>query len=456
MAVTRWGFELGANNDALGSTNANADSIVSTGGTAVISTTQKFENTRSALMTGTSTSGGVYLQKGITTTAQLAIDAFIYVTALPSAETSFLWMGSGTTRECSVSIGTTGALIIRDGSSSGGVALWTSTATMAVNTWYRVSLFATQNASTGTVRATLYTGNAASTTDDSTLLTAQNTGSANYDTIRIGVKASTSTNTVTAYIDYYGYDPAATDVLAPALQSLFNTFEGGTDNTDLSAANTAGSSGVPIASTAKNTGTTLQFSSAQARGAFSMRISFALSAAGYAIWNWASTSRSAIRFYLYYENNFDTTTMEIMSFRAASANLAKLSITGSGSTRAIVIQNAAATVVAGPPYPLQPNSWYRIEAAITIGTTTSNGRIEFAYYDNDSLTPIYSYDSGATANTGTAAFASLRIGSTNGPATQTLVTYYDDLAVQELASGFIGPSVPGTTYIANQFMPFFH
>jgi hypothetical protein len=332
--------------------------------------------------------------------------------------------------------------------------LWTSTAALALNTWYRVSLFATQNATTGTVRTTLYTGNAVSTTDDSTLLTAQNTGSTAYDSFRIGTKTSTSTATVTAYIDYYGYDPAATDVLPAASQSFFNTFEGGTDNVDLSAANTAGNSGVPIASIAKNTGTTLQFSSTQARGALSMRISYALSAAGYAVWNWSTSSRSAIRYYVYYENNFDTTFMEFTTVRSASANLGKIGL--NGSTHAIVIQNSANVAVASSPYPLQVNAWYRFELAITVGTTTSNGRIEFAYYDNDSLTPIWSYDSGATANTGTAAFATLRIGGSNGPATQTLNVYYDDLAVQELASGFIGPSAPGTTYNMSQFMPFFH
>lgn len=455
MAVTRWGFELGANGDTLGSTNASADSIVATGGTAVISTTQKFEGTRAALFTGTSTSGGVYLQKNLgTATTQLGMDAFIYLTALPSAETSFLWMGASGTRGCSVSITTTGALTIHDGTASGGAVLWTSTATLALNTWYRVSLFATQNASTGTIRATLYTGNTGTTTDDSTLLTGRNTGSSAYDNIRIGAKASTGTATITAYIDAYAFDPAATDVLPIAAQSFFNTFEGGTNNVDLSAANTSGNSGTALASIAKNTGTTLQFSTTQARGTMSMRISYALSAAGYGVWNWVSSLRSVMRFYVYYENNFDTTFMEFTTIRSSAANVAKIGL--AGATHSLVVQNSANIAVASCPYPLQVNSWYRFEIGMTIGTTTTNGRIEFAYYDNDSINPIWSYDSGATVNTGTAAFATIRIGGSNGPATQTLNVYYDDLAVQELTSGYIGPSAPGTTYDQTQFMPFFH
>lgn len=233
-----------------------------------------------------------------------------------------------------------------------------------------------------------------------------------------------------------------------------NTFEGGTDNTDITAANSGGISGTAIASTAKNTGTTLQFSSAQARGAFSLRISYALSAAGYAIWNWSSSLRTVIRFYVFYENTFDTTFMEFTTIRSASANVAKVGL--NGSTHALVVQNSANTAVASSPYPLQVNSWYRFEIGLTVGTTTTNGRIEFAYYDNDSVNPIWSYDSGATVNTGTATFATIRIGGSNGPSTQTLKVYYDDLSVQELTSGFIGPSAAGTTYDATQFMPFFH
>ncbi len=213
MALTRWGFESGTNGDVLNGTNANADFAVVTGGTATISTAQKFEGTRAALMTATTTSGSVYFQKTVTTTSQLGVDAFIYLTALPTTESGIIWVGNGATRQCHLAIATDGKIRIRDGGGSGGASLWTSTASMALSTWYRVSFFATQDATAGTIRAAFYAGSSASPIDDSTLLTGRNTGASQYTLFRIGPKVSTGTGEETLYVDYYGYDSAATSLL---------------------------------------------------------------------------------------------------------------------------------------------------------------------------------------------------------------------------------------------------
>ncbi len=214
MALTRWGFESGANGDNLNGVNANADFPVVTGGTAVISTAHTIEGTRSALLTATTTSGAVYFQKTVPTTSQLAVDTFIYITTLPTVEVGVVWLGAGATRQVHVSAMNDGRIRLRDASGGGGATLWTSTQTMSLNTWYRIAIYTTPNATTGTVRAALYAGGSSSPIADSTLLTNVNTGATQFETVRIGTKVSTGTTEFIAYFDNYGYDSAATDLPA--------------------------------------------------------------------------------------------------------------------------------------------------------------------------------------------------------------------------------------------------
>lgn len=209
MALVRWSFESGVNGDTLTASNAGADSVILTGGTATISTAQAVDGTRSALMNGTSTSGALYLSKTLTSTTQLGADTFLYVTTLPSVETNVIWIGNGTTRQFSLALATDGKIRIRDGAGGGGANIWTSTASLSTNAWYRISIYATQDAANGTIRAAFYSGTSSTPQEDSTLLTARNTGSSPYTALRVGPKASTGTTVVAGYFDNYGYDTTA-------------------------------------------------------------------------------------------------------------------------------------------------------------------------------------------------------------------------------------------------------
>lgn len=214
MTLTRWGFESGANNDTVTAANAGADAAVVTSGSAVISTSRAIEGTRSALMTAAATSGTTYITKNITATSQLGLDVFVNITALPSAESPILWIGgTGSARMFSVAIATDGKVRLRDGGTSGGANAWTSASSLSLNTWYRVSVYATQDAASGTIRVAYFAGNATTPVEDSTLMTAKNTGASQYITFRIGPKTSTGTSTMTAYFDNYGYDTEATNLL---------------------------------------------------------------------------------------------------------------------------------------------------------------------------------------------------------------------------------------------------
>jgi hypothetical protein len=226
MSVTRWGFESGSAGDNLTGGNSGSDFPVVTGGTATIETAQAAHGTRSALFTATSTSGGCYISKAITATDVLGADVYMRITALPSADVGILWFGTGTVQRLNLELTTTGALRIRDDAITN---IWTSSTTMSLNTWYRISLYATRDPSTGTVRAAYYALDSTTAIADSGLLTGRNTGAASYDSIRIGTKTSTATVTMTAYVDDWGYDPAATGLLPPVGSNTSPTVDAGSN-----------------------------------------------------------------------------------------------------------------------------------------------------------------------------------------------------------------------------------
>lgn len=213
MAVVRDKFTAGNDGNTLSTANSDADSVVATGGTNVIDVDEVYSISRSVLSTATSTSGGVYWTRTINSTTTLGADMYIRFTSLPSGECTIILYMSGSTQCIRLNLTSTGQLRIRDAAAGGGANIWTSTATMSTGTWYRISVFATQHASTGTVRAAFYTGGGTTPLDDSTLLTGRNTGVGAYGQIRWGTKASTSTTSYTANIDDYAYDEAASGLL---------------------------------------------------------------------------------------------------------------------------------------------------------------------------------------------------------------------------------------------------
>jgi len=84
---------------------------------------------------------------------------------------------------------------------------------------------------------------------------------------------------------------------------------------------------------------------------------------------------------------------------------------------------------------LSTNTLYWVEVAITKGTTTANGRMEYVIYDSTGTgTPLFTYDSGATVNTSVNRAEEVRF---TGGASGTSV-YYTDLRAKSLASGWIG------------------
>jgi len=211
--VVREIFTTGADNDTITAANTGSTAVVLTGGTAVIDTGVVWSATRAVLMDGTSTSGGVYWQVSIPQSEVLAADIYVLYNALPNTpEPAILGWYNGATRQISLTCVDTGQIRLRDGASTN---IWTSTAQMVTGQWYRISLYATQHASTGTVRAAMFEGASATPLDDSTLLTGRNTGASPYNSLRFGLKGGTGTNTVNGSLDDYAYDRGASGLIPP-------------------------------------------------------------------------------------------------------------------------------------------------------------------------------------------------------------------------------------------------
>lgn len=223
MSMDSWGFETGSNGNALTEVLANADLVILAGGTATLSTTQKAHGAQAVRMTGTTTSGGVYISKNVASSA-LGAHVYVYLLALPSAETQVIYYGSGGSRAVALAITTAGTLRIRDAAAAGGTAVWTATTALSLNTWYRVSLFGDPGSTTsnGVVQAAGYLLDATSAVSgmSSGLLTGTtgvpiNTGVSDFSVLRVGAKCAANTMTVDMYIDDYAFDPNAVGLLAP-------------------------------------------------------------------------------------------------------------------------------------------------------------------------------------------------------------------------------------------------
>jgi len=101
------------------------------------------------------------------------------------------------------------------------------------------------------------------------------------------------------------------------------------------------------------------------------------------------------------------------------------------------VQNNAGVTIDTFPTPLKPNTWYRIEIAISISASTAT--IDCAYYLDDWTTPVDAVYATSAGDTGTASVAQVSFGSA-ATATWTGASFLDDLAVRTSTTSFIGPA----------------
>lgn len=220
------------------------------------------------------------------------------------------------------------------------------------------------------------------------------------------------------------------------MTSISNSAEGGTHGTTVTTGNSGGASGTACSLVTVGTGNTITFSTAGAsHGSMGYAASFGTSTNGFLVWPFVTSGRLVMRFYF----KLDTlpSALDHLSYFRGSGNMGGLGITSTNKLRLI---DASANLISGSTATnaLSAGVWYRAEVAVTKGTTTSNGRLEYAYYLGDSTTAEFSYDSGTTVNTDIADTATARLGRQSSTTVANL-RYYDSFAADALASGWIGP-----------------
>jgi hypothetical protein len=221
------------------------------------------------------------------------------------------------------------------------------------------------------------------------------------------------------------------------MPTITNNAEGGTTGTTVTTGNSGAESGTACATVLINAGNAITFDTAAAhRGALGYKFDMGTTQPCQLTWTLATTIRTVMRFY-FMAAALPSANDYIAVYRNATLGPATLTLTTANKFN---VQNAAGAGISASTAtnPIVANTWYRVELAITKGTTTSNGRIEYAYYIGDSTTAEFSYDSGTTVNAGTTDIASIRLGR-NTAGTVAGVRYYDDIAAKDLASGWIGP-----------------
>lgn len=211
-----------------------------------------------------------------------------------------------------------------------------------------------------------------------------------------------------------------------------NNFEGGTDGVAISTANSGGASGTAF-DAPYSTGFT--YSAADATQG-SMGASVAGSGAtGGGQWNLASVAHVAakMKFKAKATPSSDTHLMRLQN--ASATRLFSIHITG--TTQKIRVDDASGTTgVFTFANALTAGTYYRLEAYLVCGSTTSNGTIKVGYYLGNSTTPVESVYLNTAANVGTATtFTTLIMGKYSG----TAEAYgFDEFAYDVSASDLIG------------------
>lgn len=220
MAVSRYGYESGTNGVALDTVVADNESlfISGSGTSATVSTTQKAHGNNAVRWVKAAASGTAYTQRDIASSS-CGVDIYVYLNSAPTVgESTVLWLGIGSARSISIGITTARTVTLRNGAGGGGTNIWPGTLpVLTLATWYRISLFATPGATTGTARAAVFALDSLTpiTNGDTGLLTSINAGTAEFTSRRIGVSTSTTTSTADMYLDDPGLDEAATGLIPP-------------------------------------------------------------------------------------------------------------------------------------------------------------------------------------------------------------------------------------------------
>jgi hypothetical protein len=160
---------------------------VNAGSTMTYDSAQFYSGTQSCKITTTSAVAvyGVWQNNTPANTGQLWFRAFFYQAAWPGTAHQLLWLGVGGTTSADVIINTNGTLAMRN---AAGTTVFTTTATVPNNAWYRVEGYVTSSATAGQCELKLFsTPGSATATETQTSAATLNTTGGNLSQVRFGL-----------------------------------------------------------------------------------------------------------------------------------------------------------------------------------------------------------------------------------------------------------------------------
>lgn len=219
-----------------------------------------------------------------------------------------------------------------------------------------------------------------------------------------------------------------------------NGFEGVANGTAITTTNSA-TSGSGFAYISGTTGGTsaLTFSTdTAAHGTTAAKLALVNNESKFMAWTLSNPTQLATRFYLRFPVRPTTFALLHGVLNVTDADPGAAVYLGSGGNLLLQAADGGATFNHVTTRALAVDTWYRVELLAT--QSSSRGRLQLALYLGDSTTPLETYDSGTTLNTGPDAFANVRFGRLTGGTTANRTYYFDDLAVSEGATAYLGPA----------------
>lgn len=152
---------------------------------------------------------------------------------------------------------------------------------------------------------------------------------------------------------------------------LLNTAEGGSDETDVSVANSGGASGNAWDTVTIGASAICKYDTAQsALGSLSYRIATgASSVTSFLLWDTSFGTPARVWGRLYFRLSANNVNRSFARFRATSVQIVRINMSSTGK---LELRNSANTVVATSTTTLATGTWYRVEYDVTPGTTATN------------------------------------------------------------------------------------
>ncbi len=374
---------------------------------------------------------------------------YICMPTLPSSSFRPIVFGSTADNSVSWSLGvrTDGKVSIRDAASA---QMSVSGSALEVGRWMRIEVAVTVSPTVGSSVVKLYReADSPYPTEVMTSASTFNTQSGGnpIDVVRFGMTQLFAPN-YTYYLDDVivtdaGFLGPAAPAYAPSL--VWRNGGGSGANGTLVTIGSSGSATDHYFPVISNVSNQIYHSTAQAaHGTTSYLIQSVSGVSNNLQWRDLYSNTLAARYYLYLTSVPPAATelSQLLVTQPSYEMLLRMVYMPSGQ---VLLKDRTGTTIWTSTAALPLNSWIRIEKFAQIGGTATTGTVQFAYYAFDGTTAIDSYSS-TTFNLNTNPIDRFLVGRNNSD-TWTDPFYVDDIAINQAATGFIGPyTVPSNIH----------